>query len=202
MPHATSSGLDWPFRSRKRLEKKLADSAVREVTSPNAGYRPISRGRIPGSRRAVIDFLAPYRILKSDVCSHPVHPDCPHRPGTARRPQAADPDQILVDLPRRSGREVQLNSRIFTPRERRQRVCIGPGTSGQSRRGDRDEQHAGHREPHATPRPPHCGTGTDSWSESGHAHQRANSVCDCGTNSANPDLARCREDCRSAGEAR
>ncbi len=32
MPHATSSGLDWPFRSRKRLEKKLADSAVREVT--------------------------------------------------------------------------------------------------------------------------------------------------------------------------
>ncbi len=33
MPHATSSGLDWPFRSRKRLEKKLADSAVREVTS-------------------------------------------------------------------------------------------------------------------------------------------------------------------------
>ncbi len=33
MPHATSSGLDWPFRSRKRLEKKLADSAVREVTA-------------------------------------------------------------------------------------------------------------------------------------------------------------------------
>ena len=46
MPHATSSGLDWPFRSRKRLEKKLAASAVREVTSyallPVLPYRLVS----------------------------------------------------------------------------------------------------------------------------------------------------------------
>src|SRR6478672_11857154 len=32
MPHATSCGLDWPF-TPKRREKKLAASAVREVTS-------------------------------------------------------------------------------------------------------------------------------------------------------------------------
>ena len=31
MPHATSCGLDWPF-TPKRREKKLAASAVREVT--------------------------------------------------------------------------------------------------------------------------------------------------------------------------
>ena len=32
MPHATSSGLDWPVWSLPRPEKKLAASAVREVT--------------------------------------------------------------------------------------------------------------------------------------------------------------------------
>jgi hypothetical protein len=37
-PPATSSGLDWPFSQRTKLrEKKLAASAVREVTSMSSG---------------------------------------------------------------------------------------------------------------------------------------------------------------------
>jgi hypothetical protein len=32
-PHATSSGLDWPFTQRNLREKKLMAAAIREVTT-------------------------------------------------------------------------------------------------------------------------------------------------------------------------
>jgi hypothetical protein len=54
-PRGTSSGLDWPVRQRKLPEKKLAASAVREVTPPIA---TLLSSRLAGAAAALCGVIA------------------------------------------------------------------------------------------------------------------------------------------------
>ena len=93
MPHATSSGLDWPFRSRKRLEKKLAASAVREVTSQN---QRIITGRCRAATALAWAAIRPSSAPEATAASGTPH--CQEMSGTRPAARSAETD-VVASLP-------------------------------------------------------------------------------------------------------